>query len=387
MIELQGIAWNHTRGYLPMVATAQRFSELHSDVSIRWEKRSLQEFADLGLDHLVGSFDLLVIDHPSIGMAAENMLLLALDRHLPKEFLSDQAAQSVGKSHDSYHFGDHQWALAIDTATPVSGCRRDLLEKTGASVPGTWSELLELARKGLVAIPGIPIDSLMHLYMMCTGLGELPFSSPGKLISPAVGSRALKMLRELASLLSPDCAQRNPIATWEYLAASNSVAFCPFAYGYSNYSRPGYAKYPLEMGNLIQIDGHERCRSTLGGAGLAISSHCRHVNTAVEYCRFVASPECQAGLYFQSGGQPGNRTAWLSDDTNRASGNFFRNTLATLDDAWLRPRWNGYLGFQDTASVIVHRYIWNGGNAQQVISTLNEIAEQSMNTQTSGRPQ
>jgi multiple sugar transport system substrate-binding protein len=375
MIELQGIAWNHTRGYLPMVATAQRFSELHPDVTIRWEKRSLQEFADLGLEQLVGRFDLLVIDHPSIGMAAENMLLLALDGHLRAEFLSDQAAQSVGMSHESYHFGDHQWALAIDAATPVSGWRRDLLEKAGVPVPATWVELLELARQGLVAIPGVPIDSLMHFYMLCTGLGEPPFLSSEKLISNTVGSRALEMLRELASLVSPECEHRNPIATWENLAASDFVAFCPFAYGYSNYSRPGYTEHPLEMGGLIQIDGHARCRSVLGGAGLAISSRSRHISTAVEYCRFVASPECQANLYFQSGGQPGHRSAWLNDEVNRASHNFFRNTLSTLDEAWLRPRWNGYLGFQDTASVLVHRYIWGDGRPRDVLVALNELAE------------
>jgi multiple sugar transport system substrate-binding protein len=387
MIELQGITWNHTRGYLPMVATAQRFSELHPDVNIRWEKRSLQEFADLGLEQLVGRFDLLVIDHPSVGMAAERTLLQPLDRYLPKEFLDDQAAHSVGMSHESYHFGDHHWALAIDAATPVSGWRRDLLETAGVFVPDTWAELLELAKRGLVAITGIPIDSLMHFYMVCTGLGELPFSSPGKLISSAIGQRALEMLRELAKLLSPDCAHRNPIATWEHLAASDSVAFCPFAYGYSNYSRPGYARHPLEMGGLVRIDGHERCRSTLGGAGLAISSRCRDISTAVEYCRFVANPECQAGLYFQSGGQPAHRSAWLADETNRASHNFFRSTLATLDEAWLRPRWNGYLDFQDTASLIVHRYLWAGERPQDVISTLNEIAERSMQPHMSGRHQ
>jgi multiple sugar transport system substrate-binding protein len=34
MIELTGITWNHTRGYLPMISTAQRFSELHPEISI-----------------------------------------------------------------------------------------------------------------------------------------------------------------------------------------------------------------------------------------------------------------------------------------------------------------------------------------------------------------
>jgi hypothetical protein len=44
MINLKGITWNHSRGLLPMVATAQRFSELYPNVNITWEKRSLQQF-------------------------------------------------------------------------------------------------------------------------------------------------------------------------------------------------------------------------------------------------------------------------------------------------------------------------------------------------------
>ena len=46
MIDLKGITWNHTRGLLPMLATAQHFEETHPDVRLRWEKRSLQAFAD-----------------------------------------------------------------------------------------------------------------------------------------------------------------------------------------------------------------------------------------------------------------------------------------------------------------------------------------------------
>ena len=49
---LKGITWNHMRGFTPMVATAQRFHELHPDTDIVWHKRSLQEFADKPLAQL-----------------------------------------------------------------------------------------------------------------------------------------------------------------------------------------------------------------------------------------------------------------------------------------------------------------------------------------------
>jgi multiple sugar transport system substrate-binding protein len=49
---LRGMTWNHSRGYTPMVATAQWFSELNPAAEVVWEKRSLQEFADQAIDQL-----------------------------------------------------------------------------------------------------------------------------------------------------------------------------------------------------------------------------------------------------------------------------------------------------------------------------------------------
>jgi multiple sugar transport system substrate-binding protein len=171
MIELTGITWNHTRGYLPMVATAQRFSELYPEVAITWHMRSLQAFADAPLPELASQFDLMVIDHPSIGEAAHQYLLLPLDQHLPADFLADQADHSVGSSHKSYHYNGRQYALAIDAATPISGWRPDLLERAEAELPSTWEDLLALARRGLVTLPAIPIDSLMNLFMLANAVG------------------------------------------------------------------------------------------------------------------------------------------------------------------------------------------------------------------------
>ena len=87
----------------------------------------------------------MVIDHPSIGEAVHHNLLLPLDEHLPGTLLADQAANSVGRSHESYHYEGHQYALAIDAATPVSGCRPDLMKRAGVVPPAPWDDLLALA--------------------------------------------------------------------------------------------------------------------------------------------------------------------------------------------------------------------------------------------------
>ena len=54
-IRLRGIAWDHSRGFTPMVATAQRYGELHPGIQVTWEKRSLQAFADAPLAALAAA--------------------------------------------------------------------------------------------------------------------------------------------------------------------------------------------------------------------------------------------------------------------------------------------------------------------------------------------
>jgi multiple sugar transport system substrate-binding protein len=372
MIELKGITWDHTRGYLPMVATAQRFSEIHPGVSITWDKRSLQQFADAPLADLAARFDLMVIDHPSIGEAVQQQLLLPLDEYLPVEFLADQAANSVGKSHASYTYDGHHYALAIDAATPVAGWRPDLLKRAEAEVPATWVEVLGLARRGLVTVPAIAIDSLMNFFMLANALGAEPFRGVDEVVPQAEGIEALELLRELVQLSAEGCVERNPIRTWQLLAESDGVAYCPFAYGYSNYSRAGYAANVLCAGGLVSLNGRA-LRSTLGGAGLGVSRSCREPAAALAYAEFVASPMVQRTLYAQAGGQPGHRAAWLDPALNAVTANFFANTLATLDSAWMRPRFVGFIGFQDAASKLVHEYLVRGGSGSEVLGRMNDM--------------
>lgn len=372
-LRLKGIAWGHSRGFLPMVATAQRFAEMHPETRIDWEIRSLQEFADSPIETLARRYDLLVIDHPFSGHAAAKEILAPIDDWIDREFLDEQRVNSVGCSHASYLYGGHQWALAIDAATPISGWRPDLLERNHAHRPKSWQELLALAERGLVALPAIPVDCLMHFYMFCTSLGEAPFTRPGEVIEESVGVRALEMLRALTMLCHPKCFEMNPIAVWELLANGDSVAYCPFAYGYSNYSRTGYAKHTLQVGGLVTLGDTGICRSTLGGAGLAISAHSAHKEIAAKYARYVAGETCQMTLYFDSGGQPGNLVAWKSPEVNRRSNYFFMNTLATLESAYLRPRFFGYIPFQDQAAPIVHNYLTSGGEAKSCLSTISKV--------------
>jgi multiple sugar transport system substrate-binding protein len=231
----------------------------------------------------------------------------------------------------------------------------------------------------LVAFAGIPIDVLMSFYMFCCSLGEDPCQAEDKVISEETGIKALQLFRQLATKVDPENFERNPIKVYEAMTQTDEVAYCPFAYGYSNYSRRGYARRLLHFHDMITLDGKTNLKSTLGGTGLAISSSSEHVDIAVEYANYVGSAECQKTVFFENGGQPGHLNAWTDNEVNRQTANYFANTLPALQRAFLRPRYHGHMYFQDHAGDMVRDYLMQGGNEGLVLNRLNELYLKSRN--------
>lgn len=375
MTRLKGITWNHSRGFTSVVATAQRFCELNPGVEIEWEKRSLQEFADAPIQHLANQYDLLIIDHPWAGFAQQSGILADLSTHLPAEFLADQQNNSVGMSHISYNFDGFQSALAVDAATPIAVYNQQFFSER--PIPKDWQDVLSLARKNKVAIAGIPINLLMDFYMFGATLNAHLFEN-GKVIDEKNGIIALESIREIVSLCREDILHWDPIDVHNYMAQNEDITYCPYAYGYTNYSKPGYGKHLLVATDTVKFIG-DPLKTVLGGTGLAVSSASKSIELACKYAEYTASPLIQETLFFDAGGQPGHRKAWLSKETNRRCENFFKNTLQTLDNSYLRPRYNGYLHFQDNAGSIVQDYVIHGGNPKEALGKLNALYQESLN--------
>jgi multiple sugar transport system substrate-binding protein len=366
-----------------MVATAQRFEELHPGVRIIWEKRSLKDFEEYPVEVLAKQYDFIVLDHPFMGFAARHGPLLPLDEHLPAAFLEEQQKQQVGLSHDSYFYEGHQWALAIDAAAPVAFWRQDLLDRHHLEVPRSWNALLELARQGRVEIPAAPIYSLMNFYTLCIAHGETPFVSEEKVVSTAAGIAAIQSLQELINACDPGCWERNPIHSQDLVSAANNteVVYCPLAYGYSNYARDGYADRVLRFGEPPKF-GDTPLRTTLGGTGLGLSSMrpSAHRETALAYAQYALAPEIQRGLLTHAGGQPGHRLAWLDPLNNQLTHRYLADTLPTLDRAFLRPRYLGYTRFQEEGGPVLHDGLRGKRSPESTLACLDALYRETLAT-------
>ncbi len=345
---LHGITWEHPRGHDCVVAASQRYAELVPAVEVSWAHRSLQAFADAPLADLAADYDLLVIDHPHVPLAAEAGLLAPLDGVGFDAELAVLAARSVGRSHASYAHQGHQWGLATDAAAQVAAYRPDLL----AEPPRTWDAVLELAAEGRVLWPAKPIDAFSSLVTLAANAGAPANATSGVFLAAEDALSALDLVHRLTALVPQRNLADNPIQVAEQLSTADQWCYAPLLFGYTNYARAGFRPGRLRYTD-IPSRGTGVHGSLLGGAGVAVSATASDLGAARAFALWLASGQTQRGVYFEAGGQPGHADAWEDAGLNAATGDFFTGTRATLEGAYVRPRMPGYITFQDEASPLV----------------------------------
>jgi multiple sugar transport system substrate-binding protein len=384
--QLLGMTWSHPRGLLPLLAAAERAAAEQPGLSIRWDARSLREFEDVPVAELAARYDLIAVDHPFVGQAAESGAFVPLDEVLPAEVLAEQRAASVGPSFRSYTWGGRQWALPMDAAAQVSAYRPDLLP---GPPPTSWDEVFEL----LAALPDpsgarLPANpthlwaswlTLCHQYARQSDpelVVPRPDGRPGwwpdSGILAEVAIPAIERLYRLLELVDPVSLTQDPIQVLDEMAAGAPIRYVPLLFGYSNYARAGYATRLVRFAAAPGPDGTPD-GSMLGGVGLAISSRCRDVPAAARFAAMVVSAAFQCGDYVRAGGQPGHRDAWTDPVVNELTYDFFGATLGTLDRAFVRGRDAGYPVYQQRGGEVLHNLVGRREAASGIAARLAEL--------------
>lgn len=366
---LRGITWDHSRGYDPLVACSEEYFK-QKNIRITWTKRSLKNFGDQSLQDLSEEYDLLVVDHPHMGMAAEAKCLAPLDNLLSQAELAVHKKQSTGPSFESYTFAQHQWALPVDAAAQCAVFRPN---KMCSPIPKNWQQLLETDNVGMALCP---TDSLCTFLSLLGQSGNSSSITEGEqLVSESVGIKILSLLKTLKSHSHPDSINWNPIQLLDYMSQENDISYAPFTFGYTNYSRAAYRPHLLHFTNPPRLFGSSNKNSenlaVLGGAGMAISAQSGLKNEAANFVKWICSADIQAGLYTQAQGQPGNVQAWLNSAANVSTENFFTNTLLTLQQSFVRPRFANWPVFQEYLGEFVHEYLRRPVDEKSVIRHLN----------------
>ncbi len=379
--KIRGMAWDHPRALLPLSAISSAWSR-QQNIDVVWDARPLKDFEDQPLEELAATYDLVLIDYPFVGTAAQSGLIVPVNDWVDAAYLTDQSRHSVGPSYASYTWAGKQWALAVDAAAQVSAARADLLqESTRAMPPVTWPQVAAWAGElrsanSRVAIPLNPNHAYCAFLSIGLSLAGRGFWPVGGYVNQTAAKTALEFLRAIALDLHPLSQRADPIAVSDCMADTDEIVFVPLMFGYSSYARPGFRKHVLHFGNApLSEEGH--IGSVLGGVGIALSARSSNREAAAHLARTIASAEVQAGIYTTSGGQPGHAAAWESPAANQCVGGFFLATRITMEHAFLRPRVPGHRRFQELAGILIHDNVWQSDRtAQSCLDEFNRLTDE-----------
>lgn len=367
MIKLKGITWDHARGYDPLIASSELYFK-EKGIQVDWQKRSLTNFGDQSLEALSKQFDLIIMDHPHVGVAEASQCLMPLNDLLPANILNELKNTSAGPSFESYHYHGKQWALPIDAAMQCASYKADLM--VNDSLPNTWEEVFALAKtlaskKLYIGMALCPTDCLCSFLSLTAQFGSPIQENNELLVESSVGIKALSTLRTMCDVFHPKALDWNPIALYDYMAEQNDIAYSPLAFCYTNYSRAGFRKNILKYHTAPEINN-----AVLGGAGIAITSSCSNVQEAANYAAWICSDVVQSTIYVNAQGQPGNKMAWENKQANVITNNFFSNTMPSLTNAYLRPRYQGWPKFQTFIGETIHAYLLHDTAPELVLEKL-----------------
>ncbi len=315
---------------------------------------------------LAARFDLLVLDHPHIGEAVDADCLVPLEDLFAADEIAAWRDRTVGPAMASYEMAGRHYALPLDVATQVTAYRPDL----AGDPPETFDDVVRLAERAPVALSISGPHAICTFFSVCVSLGEEPGGDD--LVSDATAAEALALLTRIALTAPAGTATLNPIRLLEAMAASHAIALSPLVYGYVNYARsaPGRRRVGFADAPVARAGG--RHGSVLGGTGIAVTRRAKPDTPLLDHLRWLMREDTQSGFIPDHDGQPSARAAWRSARVNAESGGFYRATLATVEEAWVRPRHNGYIAFQAEGSAILRETILDGAPAAGAIARLRD---------------
>jgi multiple sugar transport system substrate-binding protein len=382
----RGLTWDHPRGYNALAAAAAALDEARNGVTITWDRQPLEGFESHPIADLCERYDLVVLDHPHIGAAVASHCLVALEEIFEAEDLHAWSSATIGPCFDSYALAGCHWALPLDAATQVLALRPDVIDDW----PDTWERVVALSARQPVALSIAGPHAILTFFSVATALGHAPAeAATGLLVPDDIAGAALEILATLHGRMPREARVLNPIGLLRAMsdaAAAGSgattavgIALCPLVYGYVNYAIPRVDHgRPLVFHNAPRASANGRAGSTLGGTGIAVSRTCRITPALVGHLRWLMSREAQLDFIPRHDGQPSRREAWHDRALNETTGSFYRNTAATIEAAYVRPRYNGYIEFQSEASDLIRRGLTDGAPHRIVMQGLQRAYERSL---------
>lgn len=372
-MELVGITWNHPRGYEGLELATERYLETRPDLTIRWDRHSLRDFESHPLPALAEKYDFIILDHPFMGDAQKEQCLFDLSNYEQPLQLEQLSSDVVGKSLETYRYEGALWALPIDAASQTAVYRKDLLKEQ--QLPKTLDDIRQLAKTNKVALALHSVHAFNIFAAICANLG-FPLNTVADkhadFVDSDIGTEALDILKELASYCPEEAVRWNAIDCLEAMSERNDLPYAPYVFAYSSYSGAKANRNRLTFTRVPSMRGDDFSGAVIGGTGIAISKKCQQIDEALSFVKFVTSVEIQLLMGLHNG-QPTRRSSWLNHELNNQYDQFYTNTLTTIESAYVRPRFPGFIRIQNEAGKVIEDFLTESGSSKETVQKVNKI--------------
>ena len=367
MTSFRGLTWDHPRGRHALEAAADATTDDAGGPLMTWDVHTLEGFESAPIGELAERYDVIVLDHPHLGDALAARALRSVDELYSADLVARLRADAVGPSAASYTVDGSLWALPLDAATQVAVRAPERLD----AAPATWDEVVALAATAPVALSLAGPHALLTLMSACVAFGVEPATTPGSgLLDPDAGAAAFEVLAEIARRAPAGTSELNPIGLLERMRHRRDLAYVPLVYGYVN-SATGPGALAFDDAPAAAAGG--RRGSTIGGTGIAITTRSAPDARLLDHLAGLLAPSVQAGFIPEHDGQPSLRSAWTDDAVNAASGDFYRRTLETIEQSWVRPRVAGYTAFQSEASAVLRDALLGDASPRAAVAAVAAV--------------
>ena len=379
---LRGLTWGHRRAIDPLRASATAF-EAETGIRIDWQVRSLSAFEHQSLEEAAQAVDLIVYDHPHLGAIVRSGALRPLEECLATIPDALDPRSYIGPSLASYAMDDHLWAVPVDGATIHGLHQPDLLRQLRGKLPKDWSEAIAFMRKlkkaGFISLlAGRNHHPLLTLASLMANIGSPWPNGRGSIfhldrdalqISIGLLDEALDASERAASLAA------DAIDVHERLANDPKAAYCPAVYGYAVYGEAGL--WPHRLG-FSPFPGPFRGPSgtAIGGAGVGITLACRDLAGAQAYVKHLATAGTQRDIFAANAGQPARSEAWSDPAIDVAFGGYFSSVRDTVEQAWMRPRFDGYSQLEQDLAQLLQQHFAGDASVAATVRAMMERADQ-----------
>lgn len=370
MIYFRGLTWDHPRGYKALEKASVPFNRL-GKTQLHWDRQPLEGFESHPIADLATKYDLLVLDHPHIGEAVAAGCLRPLNDFYSPEQIAQWKHQTIGRALQSYEWRDELWALPLDVASQVMAYRPDLI---GGRLPTSWEEVLELSewRHNVVLSLGGP-HAFLTMLSIAASMGHVLTDESCEYVPASIVVRALNLMQRLFDEMDGSLYGSNPIQLLERMSQTDEIGLIPLIFGYVNYAVPQHGNAPLRFAEVPSWTSNVQSGSVLGGTGIAFTKRCKpNQDLLCEVARLL-SETFQIEFIPSADGQPSAKAAWLSSQVNQKWGGFYKNTFKTVQSAFVRPRFAGWIACQTSSADVIRNAIRAGVDHEQTAEKLRQI--------------